>query len=372
MKIYPNLKMESNNTSRISIKRDGIIPFLHEGDVVSLSDYVNYKFTYFTSDDKTTWTQLDLDWVQADIVIPKDAYYMFIINDNNSTVHTSVDTMFNLISYTDSTIYKSNIESRISKLEKIGTKYVHFSFDDCVFWSDLIDNESIYNSAFENSFLSDLKTIHEKYGTCFSLYCFNENDGKNISDVPSKFASEFKKNVDWLRFGFHGLNSGTDYSIDQDTLSSDYETFVSAIYKMTGTTDAIARVTRLSSFQGTVNNVKAVRDAQCGVTGLLTSYDVRNNYYFDSDTNTFMQTHGKMFDSDMQIEFIKTTALLDYGGTVTDYMGVAYGNMNRYLEFFGHQYEWGVSGIKGRIESFSKYLSENRYSFGFPEDYLNL
>ena len=29
-------------------------------------------------------------------------------------------------------------------------------------------------------------------------------------------------------------------------------------------------------------------------------------------------------------------------------------------------------GIKGRIESFSKYLSENRYSFGFPEDYLNL
>ena len=205
--------------------------------------------------------------------------------------------------------YDSKMESvRIANIEKIlndvskqvnVTKFVHISLDDCVFWSDLIDNEQTYTSCFENEKLAKLKEYHEQYGCVFTLNCFIVNGSKSIADVPSKFVEEFRANKDWLKFAFHGTTDTETYENDNvKNITTQYNTFVTAIYKMTGDYDCIDRVTRLSSYTGSLNNVLALRDCKCGITGLLTSDADGTSYYLDVNQRNYINSHCKIYDVD--------------------------------------------------------------------------
>jgi len=255
-------------------------------------------------------------------------------------------------------------------------KFSHFSFDDCVFWADLITNEDVYDSIFDNSFLADLKELHEETGAVFTLNCFCSSSGSNIENCPDKFASEFSENRRWLKFAFHGQDSNARYDTDVvSAITTSYGKFVTGIYSLTGRTDTIDHITRLGYFTGTIANVEAIRDCQCGISGLLTADDTRVSYYLDTTNNNFILAHSKMFDADNKIMFIKSQKRLESMSDVVSYcnniLTPSGSNFERYLEFFTHEYEWN-STLKTKLSTLLNWLRGNGYGFAFWEDVFKM
>ena len=255
-------------------------------------------------------------------------------------------------------------------------KYAHISFDDCVFWKDLIENEESYPSVFDNAFLSDLKEIHGQTDAVFTLNCFNACDGVRISDVPSKFRPEFSENKSWLKFSFHAEDSRTHYDTDRaEEIARSYDTFIAAMHRMTGTTECIDRVVRLGFFSGTQNNVRAIRDCDCGILGLLTADDDRISYYFDKQLNDYMSGHAKTFDAANHLTLIKSRTRLESVDDVEqwaeNFNTVSYANMSDYLEFFTHECHWGA-GMKSKVSALCSWCKNNGYVFGYMQDILGL
>lgn len=90
---------------------------------------------------------------------------------------------------------------------------IHFSVDDVITsFENLTKNESKYKSAFDEPFLKYVKLLHDEFGVKTSLYCFYEKDGFSLADCTDKFAADFSSSSDWLKFGFHALNS--NYKFD--------------------------------------------------------------------------------------------------------------------------------------------------------------
>ena len=191
----------------------------------------------------------------------------------------------------------------------ISEKIVHFSCDDtyaCLY--DLIQNQNIYTSIFENSFFASLKTCHDATGACFTLNTFNTITtvpDYDISNVPSKFQEEFQANKSWLRFAFHAENETTNYASATDALES-YNKFVDAIYKLTGDYDCIDRIARLHFFSGSLENILSMKDADYGIIGLLTADDERISYYLSNEQSEIARLKGKYLDLENKLLFIKT------------------------------------------------------------------
>ena len=264
-------------------------------------------------------------------------------------------------------------------------KYVHFSLDDCTFWADLIINENTYTSCFDNSVLARLKTFHDTYGHCYTLNCFivaTVSDVEySIANVPSKFASEFAANKDWLRFAFHGTTTDETFgSTDAATLLGYYNTFVTAIHTMTGTYECIDKVTRLSSYTGSLSNITALRDAKCGITGLLTndrdvSLSVGTSYYLSSAQNNYMHTHDVMFDGTNLLWFFRTQRRLENDTIEPSALAsLNWANFTPILEIFWHETTgWaGNYAFTTWLKPWFDYLKENGYQNAFTADIMKI
>ena len=75
-------------------------------------------------------------------------------------------------------------------------------------------------SILDMRFFSKLYDWHLRYGALFTLhcYCFIKNQDYSISEIPQRFAKDFQKHRNWLRFGFHSCTNlpfvdETDYEI---------------------------------------------------------------------------------------------------------------------------------------------------------------
>lgn len=84
-------------------------------------------------------------------------------------------------------------------------KMYNFFIDDNIFFFTEIYRKKL-SSLFEHFYLANLKKIHEKYGTLFTLNCFRHNHHEpdfDLSLFPDKYRSEFEDNAHWLRLAFH-------------------------------------------------------------------------------------------------------------------------------------------------------------------------
>ena len=330
------------------------VPAVQAGDVISVTDN-NYDVGLRVGNGVTYWYK--------SIVVPSENYVGYGLRKSD---------LSDISGLTQSQIKTIVRAQRISNtLKTESNKKTHFSIDDCLFWTDLIDNENTYTSIFENSFLSDLKDIHDENGAKFTLNCFCSTTGYDISDVPTKFASEFMNNSDWLKFSFHAEDSSSSYSTDDVAgITASYEKFITAIYSMTSSLDCIDTVVRLAAFTGSLNNVEAIRDEDCGITGLLSADDTRVSYYFDTAQNNFMIKKGKMFDATNQLLIIKSQKRIEYVTSINDFcqqfLTTEYGNFKNYLEFFTHEYEWNGT-IKSKVLSLTNWLASSGYKFGYWE-----
>lgn len=266
----------------------------------------------------------------------------------------------------------SKMQSRIDYLNyiqccDIADKLVHFSCDDtyaCLY--DLIQNGSNYTSIFDNSFFNSLKVCHDATGACFTLNTFNTETtvpDYDISNVPSKFQSDFQSNKTWLKFAFHAENETTRYASASGALES-YNKFVNAIYTLTGDYECIDTITRLGFFSSNLENALIFKNAEHGIIGLLSADDTRTSYYLTNEQSEIARLKGKYYDLDNELIFIKTLNR-SYSTAKNE---LALNPMYRKTaEFFWHEYE-DASGVRPWITEAANYCNSQGYIHGFPSD----
>ena len=273
------------------------------------------------------------------------------------------------VTLTITNTYAIGVQNMIdSSINKRGLRFAHMSFDDCVFWDDLTQNEDVYTSCFDNAFLASLKSIHDDYGVKFTCLCFNEHNSASIADVTDHFASEFATNKDWLKFGFHGTNvSETFDNKDPAVVVSYYNTFVNAIYQMTGDYDCIDRVTRLSSFSGSSSVCVALRDCDAGIRGLLCNDTNNRSYYLSSADYGYINKHCKFFDITNQLTFIHSMRRMEANDmTLASLDTITQQNHLPIYEFFSHQDQFS-SGVEAKFRQICEYLVNHDFTFEFSE-----
>ncbi len=113
------------------------------------------------------------------------------------------------------------------------SKFINFSIDDTInIFKDITENN--YSSIFDNETLRIFKYLHNKYGTTFTLYCFYEKDDFNLSKAKTNYKSEFEANSKWLKFGFHSLNSNSNYQENPDNFWDDFDRTYKALENIVG------------------------------------------------------------------------------------------------------------------------------------------
>jgi hypothetical protein len=151
------------------------------------------------------------------------------------------------------------------------------SLDDNIwFLRDISNNSNTYKSIFENPYLSFIKQIHDTYGTRVHINIYYQTDGFNISQMTTKYKSEWKDNTDWLKLSFHALQNDPDYpylNSGYDELKRDCEKVNEQIRRFAGE-EAMSKVTTLHWGVATVEGSRALRDE--GYVGQVSDFNIEN------------------------------------------------------------------------------------------------
>ena len=274
----------------------------------------------------------------------------------------------------DNIIGSESFFVRLNECEFAGNN-VHLSIDDVGYALYLLKTEAP-TSLWDNTFFGQLKTLHDTYGICVTCNCFNALSTEanyNISTIPNTWASEFVASKSWLKFAFHAKNNTIDYS-EATSLVEDYQTFVSAIYTITGDYDCIDTGTRLTMFTGTEKQIKAVNKIPHGIEMLWTADDSRNSYYLDSAESARVARRGKIIDIPNNIFFVKSMPRLDNHTITDDIAPIIEANpqQGKMVELYCHENLSGIiaSGTITRINNALTWFNTNGYKSHFLTDIL--
>lgn len=257
-------------------------------------------------------------------------------------------------------------------------KYMHLSIDDvlrCL--QEVNENKDTYTSVFDHPTLNFLRQLHIKYGAVFTLYLFYQNTQFNLSQMTAKFKSEFLQNADWLKFGFHALASGVNYS--DNTVSvvdakTHYDNTITQIIRFAGGY-SIDRIIRTGYYSGTLDVCKAWRDTAFGVRGFMTADDTRTvNVYLDTQQNRSLKLCDDLLDkvngfynvqTDVRLEsYADVPAQLDL--RLRDY--VNHGGNQRLQAVFTHEARIIDNSVQNKLDSACKWAVDNGYAFDFPQN----
>lgn len=255
-----------------------------------------------------------------------------------------------------------------TQAEVVTTKMAYFSFDDVYYvLDDLTINQNAYTSIFDNPFLGRLKKIHEQYGIKFSFFVFysyirQDSTVWRLSETTTKFASEFAKNWEWLRWGVHTINA--------------YPSCISSLINIVGSPYAIDLIPRADGFAGTLDMCKAARDSQCGALGFLAPDDERNGYYLDAETSALVYKRGKYFDPENQLFFFRSLTRIEYQNpvvTLNSLQTATAFNLANNAVLFTHEYEvYNENGVDENIYqmivSACQWARNNGYKWGYLMD----
>lgn len=104
---------------------------------------------------------------------------------------------------------------------------MHISFDDTSTSISTLFSGN-YSSIYNIQFFADLKSLHETYGACFSLYVYAEK----LANVTDKFKTEFQDAKTWLKWNFHALDD-KKYN-NSINITDDYNLGISRLLTMVG------------------------------------------------------------------------------------------------------------------------------------------
>jgi len=172
-------------------------------------------------------------------------------------------------------------------LKDILGKY-RFSLDDNIwFLRDINNNSSAYRSIFDNSYLGFLKNVHDTFGTKIHMNIYYQTDGFNLSEMTTKYKSEWKDNAGWLRLNFHALQNDPDrpyIKSGYDEVKRDCEMVKEQIRRFAGE-EVMGPVTTLHWGAATLEGCRALRD--CGYKALAGYFVTEEgqepvSYYLDA------------------------------------------------------------------------------------------
>lgn len=129
------------------------------------------------------------------------------------------------------------------------------------------------DSIFANERMEKLKIFHDEYDMDVILYVYEEYNGFNLAQFPTKYINEFKENADWLRIGFHGINecNPIENGFEDEAIFQSFLRVNSDISLWAGES-SIADTLRLHYWYGT-----------SGLINDLASVDVKRILYIDRE-----------------------------------------------------------------------------------------
>ena len=164
-------------------------------------------------------------------------------------------------------------------------------------------------------------------------------------------------NADWLKFGFHGLESKTNYGSNTANIAKDYKNVISELDRITGCLENNSRgldvMPRIHCYKGSEENLIVLNNLKNGIKGVLAPDDDRPCYYLNS-SDTFITRHSDSFIVSMSnIVFISTDLQMD---KITDaskaneeLQAPLWKNRTNALILFSH--EWALNKqVKKNIE----------------------
>src|SRR5690606_33334305 len=256
--------------------------------------------------------------------------------------------------------------------EKRNSPYMHLSVDDCITSFQWI-KENSPASIFEDARFSVYKELNEKYGACISLYLFYQNSSNtfDLSQMPASYRQEFIDNSNWLKLGFHGVDSTTDYTtIDTATGVEHYNRIVDEIYRFAGYS-SIDNMPRFSMFKG--NNALFEELKKSGLVGVLTADDSRtdNSGLNDIERNAlslcddyYSYSRGLYYSkSEYRLDSTNATQVISQLESLYN----SQNNKNVYEMFWHQGREINPEG-KDMIEAMCQWAFSKGIRFDFPQN----
>lgn len=390
-------------------KRCGYFADLSQSDVIGIDGDV-YSFAIgYCENNRTDWinNQSGSAWNYDRVTVPQTKRYRVIIKRNDSADLSNADMEFianNFGIFGKRTVLKEGVVSERTLSEKLknkinkenSKKYIHFSFDDVEFSLKNIVNNTL-ESIFDDPFFNMLLLLHENYGARFSLYVYMS--AFNLMDNSHR--EEFTRCSDWLKFGMHlGLNENVNYLDTEYTKAKeDWQAFVEKAIQVCGQSDSIDRIPRLQNFAGSEASLNGMKDADCGILGMLSADDNRNTIYLSEKHQEYLRMHDKLIDEESGLMFLSTDMRLDWFTTgfsssyeydvpiksnVYDELVFRYGTIekaDKYNSLIIFTHEWQIyDSIGGNINNdmvaninhVCLFANEYGFCFDYPQNRNNI
>ncbi len=192
------------------------------------------------------------------------------------------------------------------------TKRYRFSTDDNIlFLRDLSVNAHRFRSIFDNEYMSFWRQVHAKYGTKIHFNVYYQTEGFNLSQMPTKYKSEWQENSDWIRLTFHGLKDEPEkpyIKASYEELDRDFKLVTREIERFAGK-ELLSPFTTIHWGEVTLEGCKALRDN--GIKGLVGVFTFDDNgkpsiaYYLDEEKTGYLSGHDYWKDTRTGMFFIK-------------------------------------------------------------------
>jgi hypothetical protein len=193
------------------------------------------------------------------------------------------------------------------------------SIDDNIrFMQDIAAHALDYQSIFDNPYLHQLRSLHQRYGTKVHLNLFYESEQGdfNLSAFPEKFKAEWASQRDWLRLSFHAYAEFPDAPYQHapfDVVKKDCDLVQAEIRRIAG--DALmGPVTTVHWGEVNIEGSRALRAG--GYKGQLGYFNVDDelppvSYYLSVEQRRHMKKRFIWKDVQEDIIFIRSSVVLD-------------------------------------------------------------
>lgn len=249
---------------------------------------------------------------------------------------------------------------------------LHFSVDDvaaCL--RDL--GERDYPTPWTQPTFAYLRERHERTGLVVSLYPFLEEGAWALEEVPTRHRAAFEAAAGWLRFGFHGRDAATAYGAGGAPTSAaraDYARFVDEVRRFAGPA-SLDRLPRVHRFLGRPDAVRAWRDAEGGVVGLLTADDDRAEvYHLDADLRARVAADGAAYDAAERLHLVASLPRLEREPDVAARLEETAGRGVGPRCLFTHEPDLAGAVVRGRLEAAAAWAARRGVGWAFPQDVL--
>jgi len=260
-----------------------------------------------------------------------------------------------------------------------------FSVDNNIlFLKDLAVNARKYNSIFENDYMNFWRQIHQEYGTRIQFNIYYQTEEFNLSQVPSKYKSEWEENSNWLRLTFHALHGEP-----KPYINASYRDMERDFRLVSGEIERFAGKSLLSTFttvhwgETTLEACRALRDN--GIKGLVGYFtvDPENgkptvSYYLGEEETKYLREHDYWKDTREDLIFIKHDLVINdvdlediipaLNSIASDPHQSEVMEVMVHEEYFRpelHSYE---ADIKERVEITTEWLTKNGYKSVFYDE----